>query len=160
MSIKIYTDGSVSRPRGGRSPGGWAYHFYLGKTLYEKFGGNLQTTNNRMELTAAIKALQRLYALGLKDEDVTVISDSQYVIYGASMYMQGWKRAGKLSESNTKLKNKDLWIEIDRLSQVFRTRWLWVRGHRGHEQNERCDRLAKLGSYRAIDIENSLTLLL
>jgi ribonuclease HI len=112
-----------------------------------------------MELTAAIKALQRLYALGLKDEDVTVISDSQYVIYGASMYLRGWKQSGRLKENSPKvLKNKDLWIEIDRLSTLFRTRWLWVRGHNGHEENERCDRLAKLGTSRAVDIENSLSL--
>ena len=156
--IKIYTDGSVSRPRGGRSPGGWAYHFYLGKTLYEKFGGNLHTTNNRMELTAAIKALQRLQALGLKDEDVTITSDSQNVIYGASRYMQRWKQNGRFTIGNPKLKNQDLWIEIDRLAMLYRTRWCWVRGHRGHEQNERCDVLAKLGSFRATSIQNSLAL--
>lgn len=158
MIIKIFTDGSVSRPREGLSPGGWSFRFLtLDNLLHEKFGGNLKTTNNRMELTAAIKALRYFNECDY-GKDVCIVSDSQYVIHGASKYMDDWRRKGKLVNNRSPLKNKDLWQELDEISRRLNTRWLWVRGHNGQPDNERCDRLAKLGSFRAQDIERALTL--
>lgn len=156
--ISIFTDGSVSRPREGRSPGGWAYTFCIGDERYSKFGSYLATTNNRMELTAAIKALKRLHQLGYGGQEVNVTSDSQYVILGASTYLAAWKRTGRLRNNRSSLKNKDLWLQIDELTTQFKTRWLWVKGHRGHPENELCDHLAALGSQRAVTIERSLVL--
>lgn len=157
--IKVFTDGSVSRPYEGRSPGGWAYSFSVDGKVINKFGSYLNTTNNRMELTAAIKALLKLQALGYVGYDITIISDSQYVIYGASRYMPGWKRNGRLYNRNSSLKNRDLWLKVDELSKVLQVQWIWIRGHNGHEHNERCDRLAGLGSLRALSIEKRLALL-
>jgi ribonuclease HI len=125
--------------------------------LHERFGGNLKTTNNRMELTAAIKALKHFDKMGGRGEEVTIISDSQYVIRGASVHMFGWKQKGML-KIRSNLKNRDLWTECDEVAKLFKTRWLWVRGHNGHRENERCDHLAKLGRLRALDIESSLVL--
>lgn len=159
MTVLIYTDGSVTRPREGISPGGWSFHF---KTedgiIHEKFGGNLKTTNNRMELTAAIKALEYFRKLkhGL---DVHVISDSQYLVQGASKHIFVWRQSGLLTSKVSRLKNRDLWLNLDHISKTLNTRWSWVRGHNGQPQNERCDVLAKIGSSRALNIENSLNLL-
>ena len=155
--IRIYTDGSVSRPREGTSPGGWSFRFQTSDCiLHEKFGGNLKTTNNRMELTAAIKAL-RFFKQCDYGNECCIISDSQYVINGASKFLHAWRMGGLLN-NRSRIKNVDLWLQLDEAAKGLKTRWLWVRGHTGNPDNERCDRLAKLGSLRAQDIENALNL--
>ena len=96
------------------------------------------TTNNRMELTAAIEGLKRLNEPHL----VQLFTDSQYLRLGITVWIVNWKRKGWVTHGKTPVKNRDLWEELDRLSAIHRIQWEWVKGHSGHEQNERCDVLA------------------
>jgi ribonuclease HI len=122
--IRIFTDGSCL---GNPGPGGWAYVIRDGENEVEGFGAEQQTTNNRMELMAAIQALK---ALPSQPQTVVLHSDSQLLIKTMS---HGWKRK----------KNLDLWAELDQLSAQHQVGWQWVRGHDGNADNERCDRLAQ-----------------
>jgi ribonuclease HI len=122
--IRIFTDGSCL---GNPGPGGWAYVIRDGENEVEGFGAEQQTTNNRMELMAAIQALK---ALPSQPQTVVLHSDSQLLIKTMS---HGWKRK----------KNLDLWAELDQLSAQHQVSWQWVRGHDGNADNERCDRLAQ-----------------
>ena len=136
--IEIYTDGACS---GNPGPGGWGAILRSGETERELFGGEPQTTNNRMEMTAVIEALRALK----KPVAAKVHTDSQYVQKGISEWIHGWKRRGWKTASKEPVKNEDLWRELDRLAAQHRIEWIWVKGHAGHPENERADQLARRG---------------
>ena len=129
--IEIFTDGACS---GNPGPGGWGALLRWNGHEKELSGGEKETTNNRMEMTAVIMALQALK----KSSKVALYTDSQYVQKGVTEWMEGWKKKGWPS----KVKNKDLWLEIDSLIQRHEVDFHWVRGHSGHPENERVDKLA------------------
>ncbi|MDR0637844.1 MAG: ribonuclease HI [Spirochaetaceae bacterium] len=142
MRINIYTDGGCS---GNPGPGGWAFVMFTegGTTSFEKNGGEPATTNNRMELTAVIKALERLSSLGGSIDGVTVFTDSQYVQKGISEWIAGWKRNGWITSTKQPVKNADLWKKLDALAAGYPICWKWVKGHAGNPLNERCDALVQ-----------------
>ena len=133
--VVIYTDGGCDPNPG---VGGWAAVLMHKDRMKELSGGAPKTTNNRMELTAAINALKALK----KQCAVTVHTDSQYVQRGITEWLPGWKRRGWLRGTG-KVKNLDLWQELDALTQQHDVQWQWVPGHAGHLYNERCDELAR-----------------
>lgn len=136
LQVEIYTDGACS---GNPGPGGWAAILVAGGREKEISGGEESTTNNRMELTAAIEALKRLN----KPCTVVLYSDSAYLV---NAFLQGWmiswKRNGWKNSTKQQVSNKDLWLELDRLSSIHRITWCKVKGHSDHEYNNRCDALA------------------
>ena len=136
--IEIYTDGACS---GNPGPGGWGAILRSGETERELFGGEPQTTNNHMEMTAVIEALRALK----KPVAAKVHTDSQYVQKGISEWIHGWKRRGWKTAGKDPVKNEDLWRELDRLAAQHEIEWIWVRGHAGHPENERADELANKG---------------
>ena len=137
--IDIFTDGGCS---GNPGPGGWAFvALSEGKVLSYSSGGDAQTTNNKMELTAVINALKTCQSLGAKS--VSISTDSQYVKNGITSWIFNWKRNGWKTASKDPVKNKDLWIELDALRNNFEINWVWVKGHAGIEYNEMCDSLVK-----------------
>lgn len=136
--VTIYTDGGCAPNPG---PGGWGALIIFGEHEKEIFGGAAASTNNQMELTAAISALSAL----TKPCNVTLYTDSQYLRKGITEWMRDWKRRGWKTASNEPVKNRDLWEKLDALAGQHDIVWKWVKGHAGHEQNERVDRLAALG---------------
>ncbi|HMN83012.1 MAG TPA: ribonuclease HI [Burkholderiaceae bacterium] len=136
--VHIYTDGAC---KGNPGPGGWGVLLRFGDQEKELFGGEEQTTNNRMELLAVIRALQAL----TRRCSVAVHTDSQYVQKGISEWLPGWKRRGWKTADNKPVKNADLWRELEALVAGHDVTWHWVRGHNGHAENERADRLANRG---------------
>ena len=136
--VHIYTDGAC---KGNPGRGGWGALLRYGAHEREMFGGERMTTNNRMELTAVIRALQAL----TRPSDVTVHTDSQYVQKGISEWIKGWKTRGWKTADRKPVKNEDLWRELDAQTTVHRIEWRWVRGHSGHPENERADALANRG---------------
>ena len=137
--IDIFTDGGCS---GNPGPGGWAFvALSEGKVLSYSSGGDAQTTNNKMELTAVINALKTCQSLGVKS--VSISTDSQYVKNGITSWIFNWKRNGWKTASKDPVKNKELWIELDALRNNFEINWVWVKGHAGIEYNEMCDSLVK-----------------
>ncbi|GAA5185013.1 ribonuclease HI [Niveibacterium umoris] len=136
--VDIYTDGACS---GNPGPGGWGAILRAGGHEKELFGGEASTTNNRMEMTAVIRALQAL----TRPVQVRVHTDSQYVQKGISEWIHGWKRRGWKTADNKPVKNDDLWRELDQLAALHKIEWLWVKGHAGHPENERADELARRG---------------
>ena len=142
--IKVYTDGAC---KGNPGEGGWGALIVHGDTNKEIYGGESNTTNNRMELMAVIKAL----SLMSSENDVTIFTDSTYVQKGISEWIINWKRNGWKSSSKKPVKNKDLWVELDSLNASLSVNWKWVKGHAGHPENERADYLANLGVNSAID---------
>ena len=139
-AVEVYADGAC---RGNPGPGGWGVLLRLGPRERELYGGEPATTNNRMELTAVIRALESLR----RRCAVRVYTDSQYVQRGISAWIKDWKRRGWRTAGKTPVKNVDLWQRLDALAQGHEIEWHWVRGHAGHEGNERADALAN----RAID---------
>ncbi|ALO46109.1 ribonuclease HI [Pseudohongiella spirulinae] len=137
--IEIYTDGAC---RGNPGPGGWGAVLRYKGSEKRLYGGELATTNNRMELTAVIKALQ---ALKRDDCEVQLYSDSRYVLNGISEWMSDWKRRGWKTAAKKPVLNQDLWQVLDELSQQHRISWHWVKGHSGHPLNELADQLANQG---------------
>ncbi len=136
--VTIYTDGACS---GNPGPGGWgALLVYQGKEK-ELSGGEPGTTNNRMELTAAIMALEALK----RPCAVDLFTDSQYVRHGITQWMHGWKARGWKTADRKPVKNEDLWRRLDTARQRHDVTWHWVRGHAGHPENERVDALARAG---------------
>ncbi len=136
-NAEIYTDGAC---RGNPGPGGWgALLRYNGneKTLY---GAEQETTNNRMELMAAISGLESL----TRTCEVELTTDSQYVRKGILEWMDGWKKRGWKTSAKKPVKNVDLWKRLDEIAQKHAVSWHWVRGHTGHPENERADELANL----------------
>lgn len=140
--LTLYADGScLNKPR---DVGGWAFMYELdSQRTIERSGAERNTTNNRMELTAVLMGLRSLLDLGMENHNLLVISDSQYVIYGASRWIHGWKAENWRIGKSKEILNRDLWIELDELAGMFNTNWAWVRGHNGHEQNTIVDRLAR-----------------
>jgi ribonuclease HI len=136
--VEIYSDGAC---RGNPGPGGWGVLLRSGKAEKELWGGEADTTNNRMELTAVIRALEALK----RPSRVRLYTDSQYVQKGISEWIRQWKRRGWLTAEKKPVKNVDLWQRLDELAAVHQVEWHWVRGHAGHEENERADRLANRG---------------
>jgi ribonuclease HI len=136
--VEIYTDGACS---GNPGPGGWGVLLRAGGREKELFGGEARTTNNRMELTAVIRALEALK----RPARARVHTDSQYVQKGISQWIQAWKRRGWRTADRQPVKNIDLWQELDRLAGLHQLEWYWVKGHAGHAENERADDLARRG---------------
>ena len=136
--VTIYTDGACS---GNPGPGGWGAVLISGPHRKEICGGEPQTTNNRMELAAAIAALDALK----KPSRVDLHSDSEYLRNGISMWIEGWKRNGWRTSAKHPVKNVELWQRLDTARQRHEVSWHWVRGHAGHTENERADELAREG---------------
>ena len=137
-TVNIYTDGAC---RGNPGPGGWGVLIQYQDNEKEYFGGNQNTTNNQMELQAAIEGLKLLR----EECIVNLTTDSKYVMQGITSWIKKWK-INKWKNSNKKdVKNKELWIELDKLCMKHDVRWNWVKGHTGHEQNEIADMLANKG---------------
>jgi ribonuclease HI len=136
--IDIYTDGACS---GNPGPGGWGAILRKDVTEKELFGGEILTTNNRMEMMAVIEALRALKG----PVEARVHTDSQYVQKGISEWIHGWKRRGWKTSNKEPVKNEDLWRELDRLAAQHKIEWIWVKGHAGHPENERADVLARRG---------------
>ena len=136
--VEIFTDGAC---RGNPGPGGWGAILRQATNEKELWGGERVTTNNRMELTAAIRALEALK----RPIAGRVHTDSQYVLKGISEWIHGWKRNGWKTADRKPVKNADLWQELDGLSRQHQLEWIWVKGHAGHPENERADALANRG---------------
>ena len=137
-TVNIYTDGAC---KGNPGPGGWGVLIQYQDNEKEYFGGNKNTTNNQMELQAAIEGLKLLKEVCI----VNLTTDSKYVMQGITSWIKKWK-INKWKNSNKKdVKNKELWIELDKLCMKHDVRWNWVKGHIGHEQNEIADILANKG---------------
>ena len=142
--VDIYTDGACS---GNPGPGGWGVLMLFGEHEKELTGGAENTTNNRMELTAAIEALRALK----RRCQVQIHTDSTYVKDGITQWIHNWKRNGWKTANRKPVKNDDLWRELDELIGLHEISWEWVRGHSGHPENERADELARQGmtTYRS-----------
>jgi ribonuclease HI len=138
LHVDIYTDGAC---KGNPGPGGWGALLRYGEHERELFGGEPDTTNNRMELTAVIKALEALR----RHSHVVVHTDSQYVQKGISEWLPSWKKRGWLTSDRKPVRNADLWQVLDDLAGRHSIEWRWVRGHAGHAENERADALANKG---------------
>ena len=139
MLTIIYTDGAC---KGNPGPGGWGLYAKLPDgSVEEKWGGEKETTNNRMELTAVIRAME-----SFGDTPRRIITDSQYVYKGVHEWLSGWKKKQWLTSQKKPVMNRDLWERLDGLlSQLPLTQWEWVRGHRGDPGNEKADELANRG---------------
>jgi ribonuclease HI len=138
MTIEIFTDGAC---KGNPGPGGWGALLKYNGQEKKIYGGEALTTNNRMELTAAIKALEALK----RPCEVALYTDSQYLRQGMTTWLAGWKKNGWLTAKKESVKNADLWQQLDKLATKHRINWHWVRGHNGHYENEIADALANQG---------------
>ncbi len=136
--VEIYTDGAC---RGNPGPGGWGVLLRAGNKEKTLYGGETGTTNNRMELTAAIRALQALN----RSCSIALYTDSEYVRMGITEWIDNWKRKGWRNSKREPVKNSDLWLELDELAQEHEIDWHWVKGHSGHPDNDRADALANQG---------------
>lgn len=134
--IEVFCDGACS---GNPGPGGFGAILRAGGTMKEFSGGELNTTNNRMELTAAITALEALS----RPCTVSVTTDSQYLVKGMTEWIFSWMKKGWVNSKKDPVLNRDLWERLLTLSKKHRIEWKWVRGHSGHPENERCDELAR-----------------
>jgi ribonuclease HI len=137
-TVEIYTDGAC---KGNPGPGGWGAYLKSGVHEKELYGGEAQTTNNRMELVAVIEALAALK----RRSRVVLHTDSQYVKLGVTEWLPNWIRRGWKTAGNKAVKNADLWARLAELAQRHDIDWRWVKGHAGNAGNERADRLANLG---------------
>ena len=137
-AVEIYTDGAC---KGNPGPGGWGALLTFDGKERELFGGEDATTNNRMELTAVIEALSAL----TRGSRVVIHTDSQYVQKGITEWIRGWKAKGWRTAAKTPVKNVDLWKRLDELASRHEIDWKWVKGHAGHDGNERADALANRG---------------
>ncbi|HMT94742.1 ribonuclease HI [uncultured Thiothrix sp.] len=143
--VELYTDGAC---RGNPGPGGWGVLLRYAEQERELYGYQATATNNQMELMAAIRGLEALK----QPCEVTLTTDSKYVLQGMTEWLAGWKRKGWKSASGQPVKNQDLWQRLDIAAQPHKITWSWVRGHTGHPDNERVDGLAN----RAIDERKSV----
>lgn len=137
-TVEIYTDGAC---KGNPGPGGWGALLACEGVERELFGGEPETTNNRMELTAVIEALRALK----RPSQVILHTDSQYVQKGITEWIHAWKAKGWKTAARAPVKNVDLWRALDELAGQHRVDWRWVKGHAGHDGNERADALANRG---------------
>ena len=138
VRVRLYTDGAC---RGNPGPGGWGVVMRYNGHEKELYGGEKNTTNNRMELTAVIRGLQALK----RSCAVDVVTDSQYVKNGITQWIHNWKRNGWRTADRKPVKNRDLWERMDAALARHRLEWKWVKGHAGHAENERADQLANRG---------------
>jgi ribonuclease HI len=136
--VIFITDGACS---GNPGPGGWCVIIKKDDTVNEFFGGDLETTNNKMELTAVIKGFENLN----NPSEVLVKTDSTYVINGITKWLPNWKANGWINSSKKPVANKDLWEQLEFLINHHKVDWLWVKGHSGDDENERADELARKG---------------
>jgi len=136
--VEIYTDGAC---RGNPGPGGWGVWLKYASAEKEIYGGEQETTNNRMELMAAIQALELL----TETCAVKLNSDSKYVLQGITEWMVNWKKRGWKTTANKPVKNEDLWKRLDTAMQKHEIEWVWVKGHSGNIGNEKADQLANQG---------------
>ena len=136
--VTVYTDGAC---RGNPGPGGWGARLENGEYLKELWGGEPDTTNNRMELSAVIESVSVLN----RACEITIVTDSKYVMQGVTEWMANWKRRGWLTAAKKPVKNKDLWERLDSALQGHDVHWRWVKGHAGDPGNERADELANRG---------------
>lgn len=135
--LEIYTDGACS---GNPGAGGWGVILRYGEVEKELSGAEKETTNNRMELTAVIEALKALH----RDCEIVIHTDSRYVMDGVTSWLPNWKKNNwRTSNKKSAVKNVDLWQELDTLLTKHQVRWIWVKGHNGHPENERVDKLAR-----------------
>jgi ribonuclease HI len=140
--VEIFTDGAC---KGNPGPGGWGAILRMGRHEKELSGGDPQTTNNRMEMMAVIRALSAL----IEPCDIVLHTDSRYVIDGMTKWVEGWKRKGWVNASKQPVRNQDLWHDLIEAAQRHTIEWQWVRGHNGHVENERVDKLASDAALRA-----------
>ncbi len=133
--VEIFTDGAC---KGNPGPGGWGALLRLGRHEKQLSGSEPQTTNNRMEMTAAIRALEAL----IEPCEVELHTDSRYLIDGITKWVAGWQKRGWVNASRKPVRNEDLWHELIAVDARHKVHWHWVRGHSGHAENERVDRLA------------------
>ncbi len=143
QKVEIFTDGAC---KGNPGIGGWGAWLKMGEAEKELFGGEANTTNNRMELLAVIEALRALK----KPCDVVLFTDSQYVQKGISEWIHGWKARGWRTAAKQPVKNVDLWKALDQIAATHKVDWQWVKGHAGHPGNERADQLANKGVESAL----------
>lgn len=142
--VEIYTDGACS---GNPGPGGWGAVMRYGDHERELYGGEVgPTTNNQMELTAPIRALEAL----TRPSVVHIYTDSTYVRNGITKWVHGWKGNGWLTAAKQPVKNAELWRQLDTAASRHQVEWHWVKGHSGHPENERADRLAVKGMHEAV----------
>ena len=137
-TVIIYTDGAC---RGNPGPGGWGVLLKYKGNIKELYGGEQETTNNRMELMAAIQGLETLK----RDCNIQLYTDSKYVLQGITEWLPNWKKRGWKTAARKPVKNEDLWRKLDSAIQKHKIDWQWVKGHSGNAGNERADTLANLG---------------
>lgn len=150
-TIEIFTDGAC---KGNPGPGGWGVLLRLGEHQKSLYGGELLTTNNRMELMAAIQGLTALK----RPAKVILTTDSEYVMKGIREWLPNWKKRGWKTAAKQPVKNADLWQQLDVLAAQHEVEWRWVRGHSGHAENEIADELANLGVAKVLaekDVQNA-----
>ena len=143
MKVELFTDGAC---KGNPGPGGWGALLKYGENEKELWGGENNTTNNRMELMAAIEGLKAL----TRPCKVVLTTDSKYVKQGINQWLAGWKKNGWKTASKQPVKNKDLWQALDKECSRHEVEWHWVKGHAGHDGNERADQLANRGAAEAV----------
>mgnify|MGYP001032012586 FL=1 len=144
-TIEIFTDGACS---GNPGSGGWGAILRCGDVEKELSGGAPETTNNRMELTAVIEALKALK----RECEITLYTDSRYVMDGVNEWLPNWKRNNwRTTNKKSEVKNLDLWQELDKLLPLHKIKWVWVKGHNGHPENERVDKLARIQSRQRLE---------
>ena len=142
-TVYLFTDGAC---KGNPGAGGWGVLLRYGGHEKELFGGEAQTTNNPMELTAVLSGLKTLN----RPCDVVICTDSQYVKNGMESWIHNWKKNGWKTAGRQPVKNADLWQQLDEQVARHRVRWQWVKGHAGHAENERADALANMGVEQAL----------
>lgn len=150
-TLDIYTDGAC---KGNPGVGGWGVYIKFPKKDKELFGGEPETTNNRMELMAIIKGLEFLKSIKedeLAKYHIQFYSDSNYACQGINTWIKGWKKNGWKTANKQPVKNQDLWEQIDTLNQQFKIQWCWVKGHNGLPGNEKADELANKGVSQLIE---------
>lgn len=144
--VQLITDGACC---GNPGKGGWACILRFGEHKREIYGSEPHTTNNRMEITAAIEGLKRLK----ESCSVEIVTDSEYLKNGITKWIKGWKRNGWLSADKQPVKNQDLWKRLDELASAHQAQWKWTKGHASHEDNNRCDELATRAAREQISSE-------
>ena len=137
-SIRVFTDGAC---RGNPGPGGWGALILHDQDEFSLWDGEKETTNNQMEMTAAIKALEYFK----ESSNISLTTDSSYVKDGIEKWISGWKKNGWKTAAKKPVKNKELWMRLDQLTQFHNVSWNWVKGHSGHRENEIADMLANKG---------------
>ena len=140
MSIKVYTDGAC---KGNPGPGGWGVYIKFNNVEKDLYGGNPETTNNQMEMQAALEALKYLKD---KNEVIELYTDSNYLRQGITEWIHKWKLNNWRTAAKKPVANRDLWVEISDLNEKMNVEWNWVKGHAGDPGNERADQLANIGA--------------